>query len=420
MEMESIKIVNKQETQESQGIQQQTDNQNQESQCQLEKERRRRQDGEKGSSKNIDDQQQDQKEIIEKDQQKFDVLYFVGVNSIALNLLSNLYILEKLLIIIILNLSIYIALYKQKQLLKYVNNGSEIIKELYIKSKKGLDKEKILIGILIIFIISLFIANIYLQIQINKTKNTQLPIIDQKRHSLQLNTRHLLYQVEQINRMKNLKNDFIQQFNFLTSIASNLSSKVKELQNQFNYKQQIIQQLKKEIDQIQNQNKSIEQNKQEDTNQQQFYQEIIKNIQNMNNQHNQHNQQKINFQEQLKQQQNRFQKQFNQLIRDQDNQLKVYKNYFEEKLKKPIQQYRYIRPFHLNFQNQNGSTNYQEQQQKQATSNNIQQQNSNKFEQKNPQNQQQQEQQFKKEFKDSRLKFLNELFKQLDSLLKQS
>ncbi|KAL4472493.1 hypothetical protein ABPG74_018442 [Tetrahymena malaccensis] len=250
--MESFNLVDKQEAQESQAIKSEADNYKQEFQCQQETERRKSQDEERGSCKNIDDQQQDQKEIIEKDQQNYNKLYFLGVNSILLNLLSNLYIQEKLLIIIILNLSTYIALY----------------------------------------------------------------------------------------RMKNLKNNFTKQFNFLNSISSNLSSKVKELQSQFNYKEKITKERNIKT-------QSIEQNKQEDTSEQQFYQEIIKKIQNMNNQHNQHNQLKIGLQEQLKQKQNRFQKQFNQLIRDQDNQLKVYKNCFEEKLQKLIQQYRYISPFRL-------------------------------------------------------------------------
>ncbi|KAL4501969.1 hypothetical protein ABPG73_020106 [Tetrahymena malaccensis] len=420
MEMESFNFVNKQETHENQEIQKEINHENQGSQCQQQTERSENQDEDRGQCKNINDQSQDQKEIIENCFQQSDVLYFVGVNSIALNLLSNLYYLcglEKLLIIIILNLTTYIVLYRQKQLLKYINNGQVIIKEFYIKSKKGLDKEKILIGFLIILITTLFVSNIYLQIQINKTTNNQFPIINHKLHYLQINTRHLQYQFEQINRMKDLKNDFIQQFYKQASIASSLNSKVKELQNEFNQKERIIQQLKKEVNELQ----TMEQNKQENANKQKLFQEeIIQKNYNINNQQHQHNQQKLNLQAQLKQQQNRFQKQFNQIIRDQNNQLNLYKKHFEEKLQKPIQQYRYIRPFHLSFQNKKEDTKYQQQLQKQATSSGSQQQNNQKFQQQNPQNQHQQQQEFKKEFKDSRLNFLNEQFRQLDSLLKQS
>ncbi|KAL4499864.1 hypothetical protein ABPG72_015213 [Tetrahymena utriculariae] len=315
MEIESFAFVKQQETQEVQGIQKAEDHQSQlphseASNQQQEIERGENQGEDRGSCKHINGFQQAQKQFMENDNNKLDILYFLCVNSLALNLLFNqniLDVLEKWLIIILLNLTTYVAFYRKKQLLGYFKN-------------------------------------------------------------------------EQIDRMNNAKNHLINQFNMHTSLTRNLNQKVKKLQNQYQQQEIMIQQLKHKINHHQNQNKIVKQNKQ-NINQQSIYQEITKLFQNIHNQQHQQSQQ--------------------------------------QKLKQPIQQVRYIRPFHLT-QNQKKSFN-QQQQQKQTAPNN-QQQNYHKFEQQqqHPQKQHQQQQELKKEFKDSRLNFLNEQFKELNSILNQS
>ncbi|KAL4472494.1 hypothetical protein ABPG74_018443 [Tetrahymena malaccensis] len=191
------------------------------------------------SSQQVQEPQIPNQEKPKEQERKINALYFIGVNSLVMNVLFSRqlyflnYIWVQILVLVLTNVFTYISLHKfkeSKELFKQVKEGSSSLKQ---KAKRRITKKRVLLTFGVLLCTSLLIITIIQIIRVKELKENYRNLLQY------VNNDH--YRINSLTNEFNNKFDQLQQYNQQTLNQYNI-----HIQNQ----EQIIFQLNNKLNQL--------------------------------------------------------------------------------------------------------------------------------------------------------------------------